>query len=317
MVTIKPLVLRLIALAGLLSLPGISQASDELTLETCDTPKGTLAVAEPQNHVIAALARYNLPAPSSLLRQYVQKSNCFTVVERGRAMQNIAQERDLASSGMLQSGSNMGGGQMLTADFIMTPDVLFKDKNAGGAGLGAAVGSLFGSVGSVVGAVAGGIKFQEAQTTLLLADTRSGVQVASATGTSKQADWAFGGLLGGVAGGAYTSTDEGKVVAAALLDNYNNIVRDVRNRSSLLQSTSEAAKTNAANAVQAVKFAEGAVLSPKIGKVKVMSEPSSSASEAFSLHKGQEAVYLGESSDGYLLVAGDEGEGWVKAVLMK
>ena len=46
----------------------------------------------------------------------------------------------------------------------MTADVLFKDKNAGGAGVGAAVGSLFGSIGSIVGAVMK-VKFQEASTT--------------------------------------------------------------------------------------------------------------------------------------------------------
>ena len=62
---------------------------------------------------------------------------------------------------------------MVTADFVMTPDVIFKDGNAGGAGVGAAVGSLFGGIGSLVGAVAGGVKFQEAQTTLTMADTRS------------------------------------------------------------------------------------------------------------------------------------------------
>jgi hypothetical protein len=47
-------------------------------------------------------------------------------------MRNIQQERGLAESGMLQQDSNMGGGQMVTADFVMTPDVIFKDGNAGG-----------------------------------------------------------------------------------------------------------------------------------------------------------------------------------------
>ena len=168
---------------------------EEAVLEQCDAPKGTIAVSEPQSHVVMALSRYNLPPPTSLLRQYIQNSNCFQVVERGRAMRNIQQERGLAESGMLQQDSNMGGGQMVTADFVMTPDVIFKDGNAGGAGVGAAVGSLFGGIGSLVGAVAGGVKFQEAQTTLTMADTRSSLQVAAASGTYKKADWAFGGVL--------------------------------------------------------------------------------------------------------------------------
>ncbi len=302
-------------LAAVLLAP--SALAEEAPLERCSEPKGTLAVAEPQDHVLLALTRYNLPAPTSLLRTFVQESNCFTVVERGRAMQNLKQERDLASSGMLQGGSNVGGGQMLAADFVITPDVLFKDNNAGGAGIGAAVGSLFGSVGSVVGAVAGGVKFQEAETTLLLADVRSGAQVASAKGSAKKTDWAFGGILGAVGGGAYTSTDEGKVVAAALLDNYNTIVRTIKDKPSLLVSTSAAAQRNAANATAAVNFAEGAVLTPKIKTVKVMSDPSSGASVAFTISKGDELVYLGESTDGYLYVAGDAGEGWVKAVLVR
>ena len=147
--------------------------AEEASLEKCDAPKGTLAIAEPQGHIIMALRAYNLPPPTQLLRQYVQNSNCFQVLERGLAMQNIQQERDLADNGMLQRNSNMGGSQMVTADFVMTADVLFKDKNAGGAGVGAAVGSLFGGIGSLVGAVAGGIKMQEAATTLTLSDVRS------------------------------------------------------------------------------------------------------------------------------------------------
>ena len=74
-----------------------------------------------------------------------------------------------------------------------------------------------------VGAVAGGLKFKEAQTSMLVADARSGVQVASAEGSSKKADLALGAaLFGSSAAGAlggYTKTKEGKVIAASLKDN--------------------------------------------------------------------------------------------------
>ena len=80
----------------------IALGDEEAVLEQCDSPKGTIAVAEPQSHVIMTLSRYNLPPPTSLLRQYIQNSNCFQVVERGRAMRNIQQERSLSESGMLQ-----------------------------------------------------------------------------------------------------------------------------------------------------------------------------------------------------------------------
>ena len=294
----------------------ISWADEEAVLEKCDAPKGTIAVAEPQSHVIMALSRYNLPPPTSLLRQYIQKSNCFQVVERGRAMRNIQQERNLSESGMLQQDSNMGGGQMVTADFVMTPDVIFKDGNAGGAGVGAAVGSLLGGVGSLVGAVAGGVKFQEAQTTLTMADTRSTIQVAAASGTYKKADWAFGGVLGAIGGGAYTSTDEGKIVAAALLDNYNNIVRDVRNNPSLLESTSAVAQQNAAASLRAASHRPGAVLRAKLDNVKVLEGPERGADVVSKLKKGEEVVFMGDAEDGYLYVQGSETEGWVQEFML-
>ena len=306
-----------LAVSTLMLMSSVGWADEEeAVLEQCDAPKGTIAVSEPQSHVVMALSRYNLPPPTSLLRQYIQNSNCFQVVERGRAMRNIQQERGLAESGMLQQDSNMGGGQMVTADFVMTPDVIFKDGNAGGAGVGAAVGSLFGGIGSLVGAVAGGVKFQEAQTTLTMADTRSSLQVAAASGTYKKADWAFGGVLGAIGGGAYTSTDEGKIVAAALLDNYNNIVRDVRSNPSLLESTSAVAQQNAVASLQAVNHQPGAVLSAKLDNVKVLDEPDRGAEVVSKLKKGEEVVFMGDAEDGYLYVQGSEAEGWVQEFML-
>ena len=314
--TLATMTQTIFTVTTLMLMCSISWADDEAVLEKCDGPKGTIAVAEPQSHVIMALSRYNLPPPTSLLRQYIQNSNCFQVVERGRAMRNIQQERNLSESGMLQQDSNMGGGQMVTADFVMTPDVIFKDSNAGGAGVGAAVGSLFGGIGSLVGAVAGGVKFQEAQTTLTMADTRSTIQVAAASGTYKKADWAFGGVLGAIGGGAYTSTDEGKIVAAALLDNYNNIVRDVRSNPSLLESTSAVAQQNAAASLQSVNHRPGAVLRAKLDNVKVLEGPERGSDVVSKLSKGEEVVFMGDAEDGYLYVQGSEAEGWVQQFML-
>lgn len=314
--TLATMTQTICAVTTLMLMSSISWADEEAVLEKCDGPKGTIAVAEPQSHVIMALSRYNLPPPTSLLRQYIQNSNCFQVVERGRAMRNIQQERNLSESGMLQQDSNMGGGQMVTADFVMTPDVIFKDSNAGGAGVGAAVGSLFGGIGSLVGAVAGGVKFQEAQTTLTMADTRSTIQVAAASGTYKKADWAFGGVLGAIGGGAYTSTDEGKIVAAALLDNYNNIVRDVRSNPSLLESTSAVAQQNAAASLQAVNHRPGAVLRAKLDNIKVLEGPERGSDVVSKLNKGEEVVFMGDAEDGYLYVQGSEAEGWVQQFML-
>ena len=287
------------------------------SLEKCDKPFGTVAVVQPQDHVTMALMRYNLPAPTNLLRLMIQQSNCFQVVERGVGMQNMMQERALAEGGQLQQNSNIGRGQMVTADFLLTPEVAFSENNTGGAAIGA-VGSLFGGLGSVIGAVASGIKFKQAQTTLLLADARSGIQVAAAQGNVEKADWGVGGFLGGVGAGAYTNTPEGKVVAAALLDNYNNIVKAIRSQPSLVAPTAGAAsQNNAAQSVKANAYKAGQILTGKIAGVKVFADSNSASKLNYSLKRDQEVVFLGEERDGFLKVQGENGEGWVDHRMMK
>src|SRR6185369_259090 len=119
--------------------------------------------------ILIGLRRYNLQSPVGLIRLMVQQSNCFIVVERGVGMQNMMQERALAAGGEARQGSNLGGGQMVAADFIMTPSVVFSENNAGGGG--GAVAGLLGGKARAIGAVAGGIKFKEAQTSMLVADS--------------------------------------------------------------------------------------------------------------------------------------------------
>lgn len=287
------------------------------SLEKCEKPFGTIAVVQPQDQVSAALQKFNLPPPNALLRLMIQQSNCFQVVERGLAMQNLMQERALAQGGQLQQGSNVGKGQMVNADFLLTPEVSFSEDNSGGAALGA-IGGMFGIFGAVAGAIAAGIKFKQAQTTLLLADARSGIQVAAAQGSVEKADWGAGGFLGGVGAGAYTNTAEGKVVAAALLDNYNNIVKSIRTQPSLIASTATpASQKNAADSVQANAFRSGDILKGKIGGVKVLASSESAAKVVFTLKREEEVVFLGSEKNGYLKVQGASGEGWVDKRLIK
>ncbi len=121
---------------------------------------------------------------------------------------------------------------MVAADFILTPAVVFQEGNAGGIG-GAAAGLL----GRKAAIVAGGLKFKEAQTSMLVADARSGVQVAAAEGSTRKADLRLGAGLfgggGGAAAGGYGNTNEGKIIAAAFMDNYNKVVETVRGDASL------------------------------------------------------------------------------------
>lgn len=201
-------------------------------LARCAEPLGTLAVEEDQSAVwFGQLVSYNLGSTVPVLRLLIQQSNCFVIVERsvsGGAM--MQRERQLAQAGELRAGSAMGGGQMVAADYLMRPSVQFAQKGTGG--VGGLLGGL-GVVGAVAGAVIGGLKQNQAATTLLLVDNRSGVQISAAEGSAKNFDFAAGGFLfaGGAFGGAgaYSNTPEGKIITAAFADSFNKMVVALRN----------------------------------------------------------------------------------------
>jgi curli biogenesis system outer membrane secretion channel CsgG len=213
---------------------GASAEGANSQLAHCDETLGTLAVVEDQAAPwwYTYYRRYpTLGSTVPVLRMMIQQSNCFVVVERGQAMQNMMQERALEQSGEMRSGSSFGKGQMVAADYTMNPSIQFSESGTGG--VGGAIGGMFGSLGHTVGALAGGLKSNEAATTLLLIDNRSGVQISSAVGSAKNFDFNVfgGGWGGGVAGGAggFTKTPEGKVITAAFADSYNQMVNALRN----------------------------------------------------------------------------------------
>lgn len=215
------------------SAAGAASTGAASTLEHCPRPLGTLAVEENVNDPWYAVLtnQYHLPSTVPLIRLMVQQSNCFVVVDRGRAMNSMMGERGLAASGELRGASNMGHGQMVAADYVVTPSVQFA-QNTGGAG--GALSAIGGGYGAVLGAIAGSLRDTEASTTMMVTDVRSGVQIAISQGSAKNIDFGGAGLLGkfGSAGaglGAYSNTPEGKVIAAAFLDAYNQLVQSVRN----------------------------------------------------------------------------------------
>ena len=201
-------------------------------LQRCDQSLGTLAVIEDQGSpwYYRLTHEYKLPSTVPLIRLLVQQSNCFVVVERGRGFGQMQMERSLQQTGELREGSNMGQGQMVAADYAMTPMITFSQK--GTSGLGSALSVLPYGVG-VLGSLAGSLRTNEASTTLTLVDSRSGVQLAAAEGSAANTDFsAFSGVFGSGAGGAvsgYTNTPEGKVLAGAFADAYNRLVVAVRN----------------------------------------------------------------------------------------
>ena len=216
---------------------GAAAANANSQLERCDASLGTLAVVEDQGAPWYSyfMSHYrNLGSTVPVLRMMIQQSNCFVIVERGRAMNNMMQERALSQSGEMRAGSNFGGGQMAAADFTMSPTINFNQQGGqgGSAGLGGLARGL-GGLGAVVGAAAGSMRSNEASTTLIMIDNRSGVQLAAAEGSAKNFDFGFMGSMfgGGLGGGAsgYSNTPEGKIIVAAFADSYNQLVKAVRN----------------------------------------------------------------------------------------
>jgi hypothetical protein len=213
----------------------VGETEAAVQLVHCDKPLGTAALVESE---YTGIAQSGTTSPMSLLRLMMQQSNCFLVVDRGQAMRNIMRERDLEKTGELRSGSDFSGGQIVAADFSITPNVTYKQKNAHGRGAGLGLitglagapfvpGGSFLALGSgLVGAVGLGANTTTgvAQSTISITDNRSAIQIADAEGSASKEDVA--GVL--VLFGSYTNTDADKIVAASLMDAYNKMVASVQ-----------------------------------------------------------------------------------------
>ncbi len=208
---------------------GASAQAANAQLERCDKTLGTMTIVEEANQpwLYQFTQEYHMQSTVPLLRLIIQQSNCFVIVERGRAFNNMQAERALMAGGELRKTSNMGKGQMVAADYTTTPSISFSARGTGG--MGAMVGGMLGAVGSLIG---GSLRSNEASTMLLLTDNRSGIQLAAAEGSAKNWDIGLmGGVFGGGAGGigsGYSNTPQGKVLAASFMDSYNQLVKAVR-----------------------------------------------------------------------------------------
>lgn len=217
------------------TLAGAVQAAESDTKEpvipTCDKKIGTLAVTEPENKWWYDL---QLESPEALIKVFVSQSNCFTLLDRGKGLAAAQEERALAGSGEMRGGSNIGKGQMKAADYVLVPDIVNKNSNSGGRGIG---GLLGGMIGGVAGAVVGGIslKSKTADVVLTLTDVRSTEQVSLQQGHAKKTDLGWGGGGGAFFGGfaaagasGYANTEIGQVVTMAYLQAFTKLVNDVK-----------------------------------------------------------------------------------------
>ncbi|MFA5998116.1 MAG: CsgG/HfaB family protein [Candidatus Paceibacterota bacterium] len=204
----------------------------EAAIPRCDAPVGSVTIAMPERNW---WQQYQLQSPDALIKMYVAKSGCFTLVDRGRGFAIAERERALASGGNLRQGSNIGGGQMKAADFVITPDIVVNNNNSGGSAIGAILGAFLpGPIGMIAGQVR--ISDKSADVTLAVTDVRSSEQVVLAEGQATKTDVGFGvaggafmgGGFGAAGVGSYANTALGQVVALAYLDAYTKMVAKIQ-----------------------------------------------------------------------------------------
>ena len=206
------------------------QPKSDLTPELphCDRALGTAAVQEPQNRWWVS---YNLSSPETLLKLFASRSGCLRMVDRngGLAMHN--EEEGLAQAGDERRGSNVGRGQVASADYFLVPDIANSNSDSGGNNIGAVAGSFLpGGFGALAGSIR--TKRSEAQVLITLTDARTTEQLYVAEGAAKKTDVSFGAGGGGggwggfaaLAGGGYSNTDIGKVITAAYFNAFIDLV---------------------------------------------------------------------------------------------
>ncbi|HMS20510.1 CsgG/HfaB family protein [uncultured Sphingorhabdus sp.] len=227
-------------LAFMLATPSTAQAQElgkgglgvdnAASLPKCDKPMATIALvekkaADPYDKLpegIRALAelaeaqdRKEGPTrvdPVPLVRLMAANSGCFIVADRGDSFEAVKRERALSGLGELP---------VTPADYIANVELLYADTNARGGG---------GGVGGLGYAIGIKTKHLEAQMLISLVDVKTGLQTSIASGSARKKDLSIigGGILvdAGVAllGGAYNSTDLGKITALATLDAFRALI---------------------------------------------------------------------------------------------
>src|SRR3989344_1017314 len=101
------------------------RAKKQATLPRCAKSLGTITVAPPEYQWWRGL---NLQFPEALLRMFIQRSGCFTIVDRGRGYDAALRERALSEGGQLQAGSEGGKQRIAAAQNILIPDLVTNNQ---------------------------------------------------------------------------------------------------------------------------------------------------------------------------------------------
>ncbi|MDE1937464.1 MAG: peptidoglycan-binding protein [Alphaproteobacteria bacterium] len=276
----------------------------EAQIPTCTHKIGTAAIYEPENKWWVDL---KLESPEALIKVFVMRSGCFTLVDRGKGFSAVQQERELAGQGELRQGSNIGRGQIKAADYVIVPDVVSRNADAGGSNIGGILGGIIGGgVGAIVSNIS--INSSTADVVLTVTDVRSSEQVAMEEGHGSKSDLGFGAGGGGWWGGgggalgvsSYQNTQIGQVVALAYIDAYTKLVTQLGGVSD---------NASADNAQQAVTMSKpGRMYEQPGGKGKIVR----------SLDPGM-MLYPTGNKDGVWWEVSDElgNKGWVSSVLFQ
>jgi curli biogenesis system outer membrane secretion channel CsgG len=206
-------------------------AQKQAEIPNCSRKLGALAIHEPQERWWVPLG---LESPEALLKVFVMKSGCFTLVDRGAGFAMAQQERALSAGGTLQGGSNIGAGQVRAADYILVPDVVSRNGNASGTNVGGLLGGFlpggFGAVASHIN-----ISSKTADVVLTVTNVRTSEQQAMEEGHGEKTDVGFGfgggwggwGGFGGMGISNYQNTAIGQVMVLAYIDAYTKLVGDL------------------------------------------------------------------------------------------
>jgi len=243
-------------------------AQKQAEIPTCSHKIGALAIHEPQERWWVPLG---LESPEALLKVFVMKSGCFTLVDRGAGFAMAQQQRALAGNGTLQGGANIGAGQVRAADYILVPDVVSRNGNASGTNVGGILGGFlpggFGAVASHIN-----ISSKTADVVLTVTNVRTSEQQAMEEGHGSKTDVGFGfgggwggwGGFGGMGISNYQNTAIGQVMVLAYIDAYTKLVGDLGGLSTNAKADAPAQAVTLARpgVLRATPSAKGKVLKP-------------------------------------------------------
>jgi hypothetical protein len=207
------------------------RAQKTAEIPVCSRNLGTLAVVEPDTNWWGGA---QLPSPAALIKVFVSRSHCFTLLDRGKGMKAMQAERELASNGDLRGGSNIGKGQIKAADYVLVPDLVSQNNDSSGNNIGGLLGGLVhnNNVGALLGGI--NIKRKTADVVLTVTDVRSSEQVAMTEGHASKTDLGWGasagvfwGAFAGVGASGYANTEIGQVITLAYLQAYTDMVNQL------------------------------------------------------------------------------------------